>query len=250
MTNIPSNNRDEFRLNADEPVRVVHMTPEEIAEEQASFMTSVYGWMAMALTITGIVAMWVAMTPAVLDIIFSSRIFFYVLIFAEFGLVGYLSARVNKMSAATATGAFIGYSVLNGLTLSVIFLVYTTSSIASTFFITAGTFAVMSAIGYFTKKDLTSMGRIAFMGLIGIIIASVVNWFMHSETMYWLITYGGVLIFTVLTAYDTQKIKNLNVIGNAGTEEDRKEAIMGALTLYLDFINLFLFLLRALGSRK
>jgi FtsH-binding integral membrane protein len=132
----------------------------------------------------------------------------------------------------------------------VIFLVFTAESIASTFFITAGTFGVMSIYGYTTKSDLSKWGNLLFMGLIGLIIASIANFFMESTMLYWITTYVGVLIFVGLTAYDTQKIKNANVIGNEGTEEDSKEAIMGALTLYLDFINLFLYLLRIFGRRK
>jgi len=134
--------------------------------------------------------------------------------------------------------------------LAVIFMIYTAESIASTFFVTAGTFAVMSAYGYFTKKDLSSWGNILFMGLIGIILASLVNLFFHNEMLYWITTYIGILVFVGLTAYDTQKIKEMNVIGNEGTDEDRKESIIGALVLYLDFINLFLLLLRVLGDRK
>jgi FtsH-binding integral membrane protein len=149
-----------------------------------------------------------------------------------------------------ATAVFAGYSVLNGLTLSVIFFAFTTESIASVFFISAGTFAAMSAFGYFTKKDLTKLGNILIMALVGLIIASLVNMFMNSETLYWISSYVGVLIFVGLIAYDTQKLKKLNVIGNEGTDEDKKEAIIGALTLYLDFINLFLFLLRIFGRRR
>ena len=156
---------------------------------------------------------------------------------------------IQKMSASTATLVFLGYSLLNGLIFSSIFLTYTGGSIALTFFITAGTFGVMSAYGYFTKSDLTSIGNIAIMLLIGVIIASLVNMFMKSEMLYWIISYAGVAIFVALTAYDTQKIKEMNIIGNEGTAEDRKEAIVGALTLYLDFINLFLFLLRLFGRR-
>jgi FtsH-binding integral membrane protein len=163
--------------------------------------------------------------------------------------VWYLSEAVQRMSANTATFVFLMYALVNGLTLSVIFLVYTLGSIASTFFVTAATFGVMSAYGYFTKTDLTKMGNILFMALIGLIIASLVNIFLNNSTLYWIITYAGVLIFVGLTAYDTQKIKEMNIIGNEGTEEDQKEAIMGALTLYLDFINLFLYLLRILGNR-
>jgi hypothetical protein len=154
------------------------------------------------------------------------------------------------MSATTAVAAFILYSVITGFVLSMIFLVFTAASIASTFFVTAGTFAFMSILGYYTKTDLTSVGRILMMALVGLILASIVNFFMESSTLYWITTYAGVLIFTGLIAYDTQKIKNMNIIGNEGTDEDKKEAILGALTLYLDFINLFLFLLRILGNRK
>ena len=149
-----------------------------------------------------------------------------------------------------AAGLFYVYAILNGLTLSVVFLIYTKGSIATTFFVTAGTFAGMSAYGYITKRDLTSVGNFMMMGLFGLIIASVVNMFMRSEMIYWVTTYAGILIFVGLTAYDTQKIKELNVIGNAGTDEDHKEAIHGALILYLDFINLFLYLLRLLGRRR
>jgi uncharacterized protein len=131
-----------------------------------------------------------------------------------------------------------------------IFVLYTATSIASTFFVTAGTFGAMSMYGYFTKRDLTKMGSLLMMALIGLIIASVVNMFMASSTLYWITTYAGILIFVGLVAYDTQKIKEMNIIGNEGTDEDRKEAIMGALALYLDFINLFLYLLRLLGRRN
>jgi FtsH-binding integral membrane protein len=154
------------------------------------------------------------------------------------------------MSAAMGTVIFIAYSMLNGLTLSCIFVVYTEESIASTFFVTAGTFAVMSIYGYTTKTDLTKWGNLLFMGLVGLIIASLANMFMKSEMLYWITTYVGVFIFVGLTAYDTQKIKNMNIIGNEGTDDDKKEAIMGALTLYLDFINLFLYLLRIFGRKK
>ena len=144
----------------------------------------------------------------------------------------------------------MGYAALNGLTLSAVFIIFTSESIATTFFITAATFAIMSFYGYYTKKDLTTIGNLAFMGLIGLIIASVVNIFFHNEIVYWITTYAGILIFVTLIAYDTQKIKKMNVIGNEGTEEDKKEAIIGALILYLDFINLFLYLLRLFGRRK
>ncbi|MDG3583161.1 Bax inhibitor-1/YccA family protein [Galbibacter pacificus] len=227
-----------------------HLSQEEIKAEQARFMTKVYGWMSGALILTGLIAAWVANTEAIISVIFSNRLYFYGLLIAEFACVAYLSAVIGKIRANTAITLFLGYAVLNGLTFSVIFLAFTAASIATTFYITAGTFGVMSMYGYYTKTDLTSVGNIAFMGLIGIIIASVVNFFFQNEMLYWIVTYAGVLIFVALTAYDTQKIKQLNIIGNEGTEEDTKEAVMGALTLYLDFINLFLFLLRLFGRRK
>jgi len=222
---------------------------QSIAAEQASFMTKVYGWMTLALCITGFTAFLTAISPEMVELLFSSRLTIWVLILGTFGLVGWLTIGIQKMSATTATLVFLGYSLLNGLIFSSIFLTYTGGSIALTFFITAGTFGVMSAYGYFTKSDLTSIGNIAIMLLIGVIIASLVNLFMKSEMLYWIISYAGVAIFVALTAYDTQKIKEMNIIGNEGTAEDRKEAIVGALTLYLDFINLFLFLLRLFGRK-
>lgn len=226
------------------------VSQEQIALENQRFMVKVYTWMTLALALTGAVAYYTAGSERLLRVIFSSKFTFYGLIIAELVLVVVLSAAINKMSAFMATFVFLFYSAVNGLTLSAIFLLYTSGSIASTFLVTAGTFAVMSAYGYFTKKDLTRWGSLLFMALIGLIIASVVNWFLNSETLYWISTYAGVLIFTGLTAYDTQKIKKQNKIGNEGTEEDRKEAILGALTLYLDFINLFLYLLRIMGKRR
>ncbi|QLE01347.1 Bax inhibitor-1/YccA family protein [Galbibacter sp. BG1] len=231
-------------------MNVENLSQEQIKVEQGRFMTKVYGWMSGALILTGIIAAWVANTEEIVNVIFSNRLYFYGLLIVEFLAVAYLSAAINKLSANTAIALFLGYAALNGLTFSVIFLAFTAESIATTFYITAGTFGAMSIYGYYTKTDLTSVGNIAFMGLIGLIIASIVNLFFQNEMLYWIVTYAGVLIFVALTAYDTQKIKRLNIIGNEGTEEDQKEAIMGALTLYLDFINLFLFLLRIFGRRK
>lgn len=225
---------------------------QQITQIQATFISKVYGWMTCALVITGVVAMWAASTPAVLDFIFpasGSMMTFYMLIAAELIAVVYLTARIHKMSAETAGTVFLLYSVLNGLTLSVVFLIYTSSSIASTFLVAAATFGVMSAYGYTTKKDLTSIGNLLFMALIGLVIASVVNFFMQSALLYWIITYAGVLIFVGLVAYDTQKIKRMAAAAD-GVEVYQKKAIFGALTLYLDFVNLFLYLLRLLGDRK
>jgi len=225
-------------------------TLEQIAAETQRYMVKVYGWMGLGLVITGFVAMYTASSPALLNIIFGSKWIFFGLIILELIAVAVLVSLINKMSANIATVVFILYAIVNGLTISCIFVVYTEASIASTFFVTAGTFSVMSFYGYTTKTDLSKWGNILFMGLIGLLIASVVNYFMKSEMLYWITTYVGVLIFVALTAYDTQKIKSTNIIGNEGSDEDHKEAIMGALTLYLDFINLFLFLLRIFGRRR
>ena len=231
-------------------MQIAHLTKEQIQQEQANFITKVYGWMSIALILTGFIAVWAASSPALLAVIFGNKLLFFGLIIGEFLCVGYLVTVVRKISAQRATLIFLAYAALNGLTLSVVFVLYTSESIASTFFITAGTFAAMSLYGYFTKRDLTSIGNLAFMGLIGLVIASVVNMFFQNEMLYWITTYAGILIFVALIAYDTQKIKDMNIIGNEGSEEDKKEAIMGALTLYLDFINLFLYLLRIFGKRK
>ncbi len=226
------------------------MSVDAIAAEQQRFMVRVYNWMTAGLAITGFMAFYISSSPAIMNIIFGNAIIPIALIIAQIGLVFWLSARVMQMSASKATGVFMLYAGLTGITFSAIFVVYTASSITSTFLVTAGTFGAMSLYGYTTKKDLTAWGSFLFMGLIGIIIASVVNMFMQSSMMHTIITYAGVLIFVGLTAYDTQKIKEMNILGNEGTEEDTKEAISGALTLYLDFINLFLMLLRLMGDRR
>lgn len=215
---------------------------------QRGIMQQVYAWMTAGLLSTGAVAYFVANSPALINLIFGTPLFF-VLMIAEVGLVWFLSARIGRMAASTATGLFLGYSLLNGLTMAAIFLAYTDASIASTFFITGGTFGVMSLIGYTTKRDLSTMGNILFMALIGFIIASIVNIFLQSEAFYWLLTYLGIGIFVGLTAWDTQKIKRLSMGVNNETDAHRV-AILGALILYLDFINLFLLLLRIFGRRR
>lgn len=225
-------------------------TLEQAVAEQQRYMVKVYGWMGLGLLITGFVAMYTASNTALLNYIFGSRWMFLGLIVLELICVGILVGMINKMSATLATIVFIGYALLNGLTMACIFIVYTEASVATAFFVTAGTFTVMSIYGYTTKTDLTKWGNLLFMFLVGLVIASIVNYFLQSETVYWITTYAGVLIFVGLTAFDTQRIKNMNIIGNEGSDEDHKEAIMGALTLYLDFINLFLFLLRIFGRRK
>lgn len=223
-------------------------SPTDVMRQQA-LLTRVYAWMTAGLLTTGAIAMFVASSPALLGLIFGTPFAFFGLIIAQLALVWFLSARVMQMSPAAAIGAFLGYAALNGLILSAIFIAYTAESIAGTFFVTAGTFGAMSAYGYFTKRDLSGMGSFLFMALIGLIIASIVNIFWANSTLYWIITYAGVLIFVALTAYDTQKIKRMI----AQVRDERSEmgvAIYGALTLYLDFINLFLYLLRILGNRR
>jgi hypothetical protein len=213
-------------------------------------MRSVYYWMAGALAITGLTAMLVANNPALLNFLFSSPTLVWGLLIGEIVLVLILSAAINRLSFSTATLLFILYSVINGVTLSSIFVVYTQGSIASTFFITAGMFGGLALYGSVTKKDLSGMGRFLFMTLIGLIIASIVNIFMHSEMLYWITTFVGVLVFAGLTAWDAQKIQQMALMADDVNESTQKMALLGALTLYLDFINLFLYLLRIFGKRN
>lgn len=217
----------------------------------SSLITKVYTWMALALAITGMTAFYVAHNESLLYSIFSSSGTLILLCVAELALVWGMSFFINRISFATAGIIFAIYSLLNGVTFSSIFIVYTASSIASTFFITAGMFGAMSLFGYVTKRDLSSMGRILFMALIGIIIATIVNIFVASSAIEWGVTYLGVIIFAGLTAYDTQKMKLiLNNSVNAGNENMLKIALMCSLSLYLDFINLFIYLLRIFGKRE
>jgi FtsH-binding integral membrane protein len=215
-----------------------------------AFVRRVYNWMVLGLAITGLLALLVSSNPAMIRSIAGNPIIFFGLIIGELILVVALSAGINRMQAATAMFLFFLYSALNGLTFSVIFVGYTQASIASTFFITAGTFGVMSLYGYTTKRDLTSWGSLFFMGLIGIIIASVVNIFFHSSAIYWVITYCGIFIFVGLTAYDSQRIKQMALGGFGDEQTEQKGAVIGALRLYLDFINMFLLFLRIFGRRR
>ena len=216
------------------------------------FIRSVYNWMAIGLALTGFVSFYIASTPSLLNLIYRNQILFFGLIIAELVLVFTISARIQRMQASTATALFVLYSVLNGATLSFIFIVYTRASIASTFFVCAATFIACSIYGWTTKRDLTSLGGFLMMGLIGIIIASLVNIFIRSSAMHMIISYIGVLVFVGLTAYDTQSLKAMAVSqpADVGASAIRKGAILGALKLYLDFINLFLMLLRILGNRE
>lgn len=217
----------------------------------STLMKSVYVWMTLALAVTGMTAAYVAGNLPLMSAILSNRILFFGIIIAELAMVWTLSARIDRLSFATSGLLFALYSILNGVTMSVLFVAFTSESIAQTFFITAGTFGAMSLVGFTTKKDLTSMGSLFFMALIGLIIASLVNIFWQNSVLYWVISYVGVLLFVGLTAYDTQKIKQMVYAhGNEVNETTQKLALLGSLTLYLDFINLFIYLLRILGDRK
>lgn len=213
-------------------------------------MRKVYTWMALALVITGVTAYGVANSPAILQMIVTNKILFFGLLIGELALVWGVSAMIDRLSLTTATLLFVLYSVINGVTLSFIFLAYTYESVTSVFFITAGTFAAMAFFGYFTKTDLSSIGRILFMALIGLIIATIVNIFVKSSGLGMILNYVGVLIFVGLTAWDTQKIKQMLATAEDAGETAQKVALMGALSLYLDFINLFLYLLRIFGSSR
>ena len=204
-----------------------------------------YRWMSVGLGITGLVAWLVSQSPAALDLFVGNRLVFYGLLFAQLGLVFAFSSVAARSTTAVVAAMFFLYAGITGLTFSVIFLLYTSSSIASTFLVTAGTFAGISVFGAVTKRDLSGVGRFALFALIGLIIASVVNIFLHSSALMWLTTFAGILIFAALTAYDTQKLKAMYAAGVGGNL-----ALRGALTLYLDFINMFLFLLRIFGQRN
>lgn len=216
-----------------------------------TYMTQVYGWMTCGLLLTAFVSWFASRTPAVMEVIFTNQLTFFGLVLVQLALVFILSGMVHKMSPGMATTLFMLYSALTGLTLASIFLVYTYSSIASAFFVSAGMFGAMTAFGYTTKRDLSKMGSLLFMALIGILIASLVNIWLKSTALMWAITYIGVIIFVGLTAYDTQKLRNLGEQLEVGDSVNlRRYSIVGALTLYLDFINLFLMLLRIFGNRR
>lgn len=222
----------------------------KVSEAFPALMRKVYTWMTLALAITGMTAYYVATNETLMMSILTNKVLFYGLIIAEFGVVLGVSAAIGRLSALTATLLFILYSVINGATLSIIFLAYTASSIATVFFITAGTFAAMALIGYTTKTDLSSMGKIMFMALIGLIIATVVNIFLKSEGLTMILSYVGVIVFVGLTAWDTQKIKNMLMMAPDEGETAQKMALLGALTLYLDFVNLFIYMLQIFGKRR
>ncbi|TCC15022.1 Bax inhibitor-1/YccA family protein [Kosakonia quasisacchari] len=216
-----------------------------------TYMAQVYGWMTCGLLLTAFVAWYAARSEAIMSFVFSSQITFFGLVIAQLAVVFVLSGLIHKLSAGLATTLFMLYSALTGLTISSILLVYTAQSIAATFVVTAGMFGAMSLYGYTTKRDLSGLGSMLFMGLIGILLASLVNFWLKSEALMWAVTYIGVVIFVGLTAYDTQKLKNIGQqIDVRDASQLRKSTILGALTLYLDFINLFLMLLRIFGNRR
>lgn len=232
------------RMQIDVPV-VGHL---DVAAATQAFVQKVFVWMAAGLALTGIVAAALAANEELVKQLVTSGVFFGILI-GELALVMVISWGIRRISAGTATALYVFYAALNGVTFAVIFLVYTGASIAMTFFVTAGTFGAMAVYGYVTKRDLTGLGSLMFMGLIGFLIGTVVNLFVASQALHWLLTYAGIVIFIGLTAYDTQKIKMMARMGLAGAAQ-QKAAILGALALYLDFINLFLLLLRLFGRRR
>jgi FtsH-binding integral membrane protein len=220
----------------------------QVRPDTNAFFRQVYGYMAGGLFATGVTALAVASSETLLKLIWGNPMVLIGALIAEVVMVLAFSRVVGRLSTAAAAAYFLAYAVLNGVTMSFIFMLYTSSSIASTFFVTGGAFAGLSAFGYATKRDLTGVGSFAMMGLIGLIIASIVNIFLNSPMMYWLTTFVGVIVFTGLTAYDTQKLKQLAL--TSGRDEQSKIALQGALMLYLDFINLFLYLLRLFGRRR
>lgn len=233
-----------------DPYRVHAAYETRAADEKAAFLRKVYAIMAVGLAATGATAYAVATTDALARLVLGNPLVFYGLIATELVVVWTFSGLVARVTALSAAALFLFYSVINGATLSVIFFAYSRQAIATSFFVTAGMFALVSAYGAVTKRNLDGVAHFALMGLVGLLLASIVNIFLGSSLLYWLTTFVGVIVFTCLVAYDTKKILELNVIGNAGTDEDHKEAIHGALVLYLDFVNLFLYLLRLFGGRR
>lgn len=215
-----------------------------------TFLFNVYNWMALGLAITALVSYFVARSETLMALFFGNPVLLIGVIIMQFVVVLALSFALNKIPPVVAVAAFFFYAALTGITFAALFIVYTGASIASTFFICAGMFAGVSVFGYITKMDLSGMGTFLFMALIGLILASVVNIFLSSSTLYWIISYAGVLIFVGLTAYDTQQIKKMSMNIDADSDQGKRAAIFGALKLYLDFINLFLFLLRIMGDRR
>ena len=217
-------------------------------ERVGAFLSRVYAWMFVGLLITAATAFAVASTPALIEVVIGNRLVFWLIVIAQLGLVFYLSARVHKIAPAAAAGIFLLYSALVGVTSSVVLLVFSGASIAQTFIITAGMFGATAIFGTVTKRSLAGVGHFMFMGLVGLILASIVGFFWHSGALQFVISVVGVVVFTGLTAWDAQRLKQLAVAlpdGRVGSY-----AVVGALSLYLDFINLFFFLLRFTGNRR
>src|SRR5438067_2129016 len=219
----------------------------EMETRERAFIRSVYGWMSGGLLLTALAATWVLVSPAMQNLLFASRLPMWLLFFGELGLVMFLSAGLRRLSPAVAAGMFLLFSLLNGLTISWIFFAFTADSIVQTFVVAAGMFGGMSVYGLVTKRDLTSWGSFFFMGLLGIVICSIVNIFLRSNGMSFVISIVGVFVFLGLTAWDNQKLKTMATVTGPMQEN---VAVIGALALYLDFLNLFLFLLRLFGDRR
>ncbi len=228
--------------------RMMPMAPTDAVERISGFLRAVYGWMCLGLGLTAVVAFQVANTPAVIDRLMSNQLLYVGLILAELGLVFYLSARVARLAAQTAAALFVVYAVLNGVTLSLVLLAYTGQSVADTFAVTAGMFGAMALFGSATKRSLAGVGQFMYMGLVGLVLASLVGIFWHNDALQFLISSVGVLVFTGLAAWDAQRLKQMALSVPEG--QARSLAIVGALSLYLDFINLFLLLLRFVGNRR
>lgn len=226
------------------------LSSDQARELGHSFLSRVYGWMSLALAVTAAIAWAVTLSPQILALLIQNPALIFVCVILEIILVIYLSARITHLSTSGATSLFLAYSALNGLTFALIFLAYTPVSIFGTFLITAGMFGACALYGTVTKKDLSTLGAFLFMALFGLILATLVNIFIASSTLYYLTSYAGVIIFAGLTAWDVQNLKHLGTQIDTDSENTHKTAILGALKLYLDFINLFLFLLRLFGNRR
>jgi uncharacterized protein len=223
---------------------------QRVSALERGFVTRVFTWMTWGLLLTAVVAAGVASIDGLARQIVGNGAIFIVLVIAELGLVVAISAGINRLSAGTAAGLFLLYSAVNGLTLSIVFLAFTAASITTTFLVTAGMFGATAAWGFLTNRDLSGLGSILVMGLVGLILASIVNLFFASSGLDWLLTYAGIAVFIGLTAYDMQKVRRVGAAMGGESEAAKKAAVVGALALYLDFINLFLLLLRLLERRR
>lgn len=231
-------------------MRPTNAAQDAVAVSEASFISKVFLWMAGGLAVSGLAAYWTLSTPAIRQLVFGTRWTILALVVVELGLVLWLSARAMRMNTSTARLVFLGYSFLNGVTLSAIFLVYTLGSLGTTFAIASGTFLFFALYGLTTKKDLTSLGNLAVMGLIGVVIAGAVNMFLKSTALMWVSTFIGIAVFMGLIAWDTQKLKAIHAAGHESEDFKSKAVILGALALYLDFVNLFILLLRIFGRQR